>query len=253
MKTTLPADAGHFTAQLDALAKAAIDAIPMSADHDDLSFGPLAGISKAMRALETAEGLTLEAAARLILSGDPRYLVAQPGAQFPLPPDLVSRHGSRAQMRSCYAPDLIVLDTSRDHLVIAEFKRSGSSLNNGEISTVRAKLQAVAPLVSSELERAGNSLSIRAVDLALVDRSGGDRRSTLVDLDLLGELLNHDEFAPLMLHFRQRFGVHAQAALRSTFRLQLLDREPEIAEVAAPLEPLIRFYQRPSHPAGGLR
>lgn len=236
--------------ELDSLAGTAIASLPFDAQFEDLSFGPLAGISRAMRAIETAEGLTLEVAARLILSREAHLLVAEPGAQFALPADLVARHGDRAQMRNCYAPDLIVLDTERHHLVIAEFKRSGTSFNNAEIGTIRAKLGAIAPLVSTELKRARDGAEVHAVDLAVVDCTGSDKRHTLVDLGMLGELLGHRGFAPMMLHFRTCFGRHAQSALLSKFGIRRIEADEVMP--SAEIEPLIRFCERPAHlQAGG--
>ena len=237
---------------LDALARTAIDAISFDTAFNDLSFGPLAGISRAMRSIEIAEGLTLEAAARHVLSNQPNYRVAQPSARFVLPDDLVAQHGRRSQMRNRYAPDLIVLNTDRAHLVIAEFKRSGSSINNAEIRTIKAKLEAIAPLVIAELKRGHDAIDIAAIDLAVVDCAGRDRRSALVDLGLFGELLGHPQFETLMVHFRKCFGIHAQRALRNEFGIQLTDPYPVLPDDDV-LEPLIRFYERPAQPGGGGR
>ncbi len=249
-KITTPEQSAGLPERLDVLAGKTIAAISFDTNFEDLSFGPLTGISKAMRAIETAEGLTLETAARLIIRDEPHYLVAQPGAQFSLPEALIARNGRRTQMRSCYAPDLIVLDAERGHLVIAEFKRSGTSVNRAEIDSIRTKLEAIAPLAMGELRRTHKSIEIRKVDLAVVDCAGRDKRNFLVDLSLFGELLNHQNFASMMLHYRQCFGRHAQTALRSEFGIHLVDRDEFVPE-AEEFEPLIRFYERPSH--GGAR
>lgn len=212
-------------ADFDRLVEHAIAAIRAAGDRPDPVFGPFAELNSVVRAVTYHEGWLLEQGMVRLASENPSLLIMPSETALPIVPaalemlernDWRSLNGirlrSEVHYKSCYVPDLFIVDPGQHRALIVDMKRSLASYPERRLDPLRKRMMAAALIAADWLHIEGKVAGVTSVEVAIVDGSGErrDRGRGIFALDEIGELIEVADAGEAMLELRAKFARRVQ-------------------------------------------